>query len=148
MHQSLEDLFIAKTQWRAKIHQSLRLAMIIAFHSTCQHCNQQFESIDLHVDHISPSSGGGPNEVGNYTISCRECNLRKSNRSLPQGVKLFLQESTVRRNAEIQELQTHSARSLRRLVQKNDSDIRIKRLHQFSIREIFKQMDIPLKESY
>jgi len=35
---------------------------------------------NLHIDHIVPFSYFGPNELTNYAVTCRECNLKKGNK--------------------------------------------------------------------
>lgn len=45
----------------------------------CVYCGKT--NIPLEIEHIIPSSRGGSNRVSNLTISCRECNLKKSNMS-------------------------------------------------------------------
>jgi len=47
---------------------------------TCAYCGKQ--DTRLEIDHIVPRSAGGSNRVSNLTICCRECNKKKSNRSL------------------------------------------------------------------
>ena len=46
---------------------------------TCQYCGKTSPSVVLHVDHISPVSGGGDNDILNLITSCEGCNLGKSN---------------------------------------------------------------------
>ncbi|GEB79763.1 hypothetical protein DDE01_11780 [Desulfovibrio desulfuricans] len=46
---------------------------------TCQYCGRKAPDVILHVDHISPRSKGGSDDIMNYVTSCAECNLGKSN---------------------------------------------------------------------
>ncbi len=57
---------------------------------TCQYCGSHPPSIVLHIDHITPVSGGGTNSRDNLVTSCDSCNLGKSNVPLsmvPQSLK-------------------------------------------------------------
>lgn len=49
------------------------------FGRKCVYCNKR--DIPLEVEHIIPKSIGGTNRVSNLTISCRDCNLEKDNRT-------------------------------------------------------------------
>jgi len=46
----------------------------------CVYCGK--DKVPLEVEHIQPRSKGGSDRVGNLTLSCRPCNLKKSNRSI------------------------------------------------------------------
>jgi 5-methylcytosine-specific restriction endonuclease McrA len=45
----------------------------------CAYCHKS--NIPLEVEHIVPKSRGGSNRVSNLTLSCRKCNLKKSNKT-------------------------------------------------------------------
>lgn len=47
---------------------------------TCQYCGRAAPDVTLQVDHISPVSKGGANDVMNLVTSCAECNSGKSDR--------------------------------------------------------------------
>lgn len=49
---------------------------------SCQYCGQSAPDVVLEVDHISPVSKGGKNEILNLITSCWTCNSGKSNREL------------------------------------------------------------------
>ncbi len=49
---------------------------------TCQYCGQKSPEVILHVDHISPVSKGGSNEIVNLVTSCADCNSGKGAREL------------------------------------------------------------------
>jgi len=44
---------------------------------TCQYCGKKAPDIVLHLDHITPVSMGGKNNLLNYVTSCVECNTGK-----------------------------------------------------------------------
>jgi len=46
---------------------------------TCQYCGRKSPEVILEVDHITPRSKGGSDDIGNLITSCRECNRGKSN---------------------------------------------------------------------
>jgi hypothetical protein len=48
----------------------------------CEYCrmHQSLQGATFHVEHIIPSSLGGPSELDNLAWSCPRCNLQKSNR--------------------------------------------------------------------
>lgn len=49
---------------------------------TCQYCGKSAPEIVLHVDHITPVSKGGANDITNLITSCQDCNLGKKDREL------------------------------------------------------------------
>jgi 5-methylcytosine-specific restriction endonuclease McrA len=51
----------------------------------CVYCG--LKQVRLEIDHILPKSKGGTDRVSNLTISCRECNSKKSNYSLQEFLK-------------------------------------------------------------
>lgn len=58
---------------------------------TCQYCGRKAPDVVLQVDHISPVSKGGANEILNYITSCVECNLGKGARELSDDSALAKQ---------------------------------------------------------
>lgn len=46
---------------------------------TCQYCGKRGPTVRLEVDHIVPTSKGGPDDDGNLLTACFECNRGKSN---------------------------------------------------------------------
>ena len=81
---------------RTSIPPFVRRKVIERCDRTCQWCGRQGDSErdadgeKWHVDHVIPLSKGGPNHIGNYTLMCQRCNLRKGNRfpaSLLAGVE-------------------------------------------------------------
>lgn len=47
-------------------------------HFTCQYCGSKPPAVILHIDHITPISKGGTNNLDNLITSCQDCNLGKS----------------------------------------------------------------------
>ena len=45
---------------------------------TCQYCGGKPPAAILHIDHITPVSAGGTNDLANLVTSCKDCNLGKS----------------------------------------------------------------------
>lgn len=55
---------------------------------TCQYCGQTAK--DLTIDHVIPKRHGGPTAWDNLVTACRRCNMKKSDKLLPQtGMKLI-----------------------------------------------------------
>jgi hypothetical protein len=48
----------------------------------CQYCSKQLTRFTTTLDHIVPVSQGGTNSFENVTTACRECNSRKTGKSL------------------------------------------------------------------
>ena len=46
----------------------------------CQLCGDPVADDDVHIDHITPVSLGGRNEINNLQVAHSTCNLRKGNR--------------------------------------------------------------------
>jgi len=45
----------------------------------CAYCNAS--DLPMEIEHIVPRSRGGSNRVGNLTLACHKCNIRKGNRT-------------------------------------------------------------------
>jgi len=56
----------------------------------CQYCGKKFNTQDLNLDHIIPSSRGGKSTWKNLVCSCYKCNTKKRDRTPREaGVKLI-----------------------------------------------------------
>lgn len=55
--------------------QPLSTAVRTYYKGICQYCGAGGAD---HVDHITPHSSGGADDLTNVTLACRSCNLRKS----------------------------------------------------------------------
>lgn len=54
----------------------------------CWYCESKD---DLTIDHLKPTSFGGPDTPGNITVACRSCNSRKSTMSYDDFMMLLAQ---------------------------------------------------------
>ena len=59
---------------------SVRYQVLKSANGKCQLCGVSAQDAVLHVDHITPRSKGGSNEIDNVQCLCEQCNLGKSNR--------------------------------------------------------------------
>ena len=48
----------------------------------CYWCGKSVTSKNMQIDHINPVSKGGRHNISNVCISCRKCNINKSNKDL------------------------------------------------------------------
>lgn len=67
---------------RLPIPKSIRFEIFKRDKFTCQYCGRKAPDIVLHIDHMTPVSKGGTNDLLNLITSCIDCNLGKSNRTL------------------------------------------------------------------
>ena len=58
----------------------VRFAVFVRDNYKCQYCGRKGPEVSLHVDHKTPASLGGSNDMDNLVTACSECNLGKSNR--------------------------------------------------------------------
>lgn len=61
----------------------------------CQYCGRSAPDVVLEVDHISPVSKGGKNDILNLITSCWACNSGKSDRELGDGSVLAKQKAQI-----------------------------------------------------
>lgn len=63
----------------------------------CCYCGKKFQTKDLNLEHIVPSSRGGQSTWNNVVTSCIPCNIKKGD-SLPHeaGMKLLIEPSRPR----------------------------------------------------
>lgn len=57
----------------------LRKAVIARDGMICTICTAPVSSKNLHLDHVRPWTKGGPTTLENLRVTCRRCNIRKSN---------------------------------------------------------------------
>lgn len=53
----------------------------------CVYCGSTPDKSLLHVDHVTPRSAGGGNDIGNLVTSCRDCNLGKGARQIEEPLQ-------------------------------------------------------------
>jgi 5-methylcytosine-specific restriction endonuclease McrA len=59
---------------------------------TCSYCGYQGIQAELTLDHVIPRSKGGGNSFKNIVTACKECNLKKGNKTLQEvGMELSKQ---------------------------------------------------------
>jgi len=63
----------------------------------CQYCNKEFNTKDLNIDHVIPSSRGGKSIWTNLVTSCTWCNSKKGNRT-PEEANMKLKRKPLRPN--------------------------------------------------
>lgn len=56
--------------------------ILAKYHHRCVYCGKT--NVPLEIDHVIPRSRGGTNRISNLVLSCRECNQKKSNKSLEE----------------------------------------------------------------
>jgi hypothetical protein len=64
--------------------------LIIAYNGKCQYCGETKIPGEFHVDHILPKSKGGKDELENYILACKSCNVRKNNLLMSPGGLILL----------------------------------------------------------
>lgn len=69
---------------REPIRKSLRFEVFKRDSFICQYCGQKAPDVVLEVDHITPVSSGGDNDVLNLVTACKACNAGKSDRPLSE----------------------------------------------------------------
>lgn len=68
----------------------------------CQYCGATPPSVVLEVDHISPVSKGGENDIDNLVTSCFDCNRGKGANSLDCIPDTLVQKTAVAKEKEAQ----------------------------------------------
>lgn len=89
------DKMIKKIQWLSINHEperkndigrnipsSLRFFILKRDNFTCQYCGRKAPYVELHIDHIIPWSKVKEHKIENLAVSCKDCNLGKSNKEL------------------------------------------------------------------
>ena len=67
---------------RVPIPRLLRGEIIERDRATCYLCGLKCMPHEIHIDHVTPVAKGGDNHPTNLRVTCRTCNLRKSD-SMP-----------------------------------------------------------------
>lgn len=64
------------------VSKSLRFEILRRDQFTCRYCGSKAPDVQLHVDHVVPTSLGGTDQPENLVTACADCNSGKANRSL------------------------------------------------------------------
>ena len=59
-----------------------RIAIYERDNYVCKHCGKQLTRFSATLDHLRPVSAGGDNSYTNLVTSCRECNSKKTSKTL------------------------------------------------------------------
>ncbi len=72
---------VKKAESKIKIQAGIRRQVFKRDVWKCVSCGRRAEdNIILHIDHITPRSKGGKDEMNNYQTLCETCNIGKSNK--------------------------------------------------------------------
>jgi len=85
---------------RQPIRKSLRFEVFKRDSFACQYCGAKSPDVVLEVDHVTPVSGGGTNDILNLVTACRACNAGKSDRRLSESAAIDKRRSQL---AELEE---------------------------------------------
>lgn len=77
---------------RRAIAKSVRFEVFKRDKFTCQYCGESAPNVILEIDHITPVSKGGTNDIMNLITSCRDCNRGKRDRKLDDGTAVMVQK--------------------------------------------------------
>lgn len=72
----------------------------------CQYCGQTFTSAELEMEHVIPRAQGGRSAWENLVAACRDCNVRKANRTPAEAGMTLLRKPRI--------LTIHTSRALLR----------------------------------
>jgi hypothetical protein len=78
---------------RKNIGTKLRFEVFKRDSFTCQYCGRSAPDVILEIDHISPVSKGGDNDVMNLVTSCWGCNSGKGDRELDDDTVIAKQRA-------------------------------------------------------
>ena len=93
-HQRRARIKKAKGRITKAIIQELIDSQFIDGKGVCPYCNSKITLKDCHLDHMEPLSKGGSNEKSNLIFCCAHCNLKKSDKSLKQWLKIISKENS------------------------------------------------------
>jgi hypothetical protein len=98
------------------VRPSIRFEVFKRDRFTCSYCGSHPPDVQLEVDHVTPRSAGGLDELDNLITACLECNRGKGARLLEEGAGpsfAAATEATVREMSDVTE-RLHQARAYRR----------------------------------
>ena len=77
---------------RKQIPKSVRFEVFKRDKFTCQYCGESAPNVILEVDHITPVSKGGSDDIMNLITSCRDCNRGKTDKKLDDNTAVMVQK--------------------------------------------------------
>ena len=67
-----------------------RANVYVRDNNVCQYCGNEFNKLNLTLDHVIPKSFGGITQWTNIVTCCKSCNIKKANRTPHQaGMRLI-----------------------------------------------------------
>lgn len=78
---------------RKPLGKKLRFEVFKRDSFTCQYCGAKAPDVILHVDHLSPVSSGGSNDILNLITACDACNLGKGARAISDNAEVEKQRA-------------------------------------------------------
>lgn len=72
---------------RKSIGKRLRFSILERDGFRCGYCGASAPDVILHVDHVTPITSGGTNDLDNLVASCAACNFGKTNKELSDEAK-------------------------------------------------------------
>lgn len=77
---------------RKPIPKTIRFEVFKRDKFTCQYCGKAAPEVILEVDHITPVSKGGTNDILNLITACRDCNRGKTNKVISDDSAVKIQK--------------------------------------------------------
>lgn len=78
------------------ISKGARFKVLTRDNFTCRYCGRSAPEVVLHVDHVHPQSRGGSDAMDNLVTACRDCNVCKNAKILPDRTERLQPDLTVR----------------------------------------------------
>ena len=78
---------------RKDIPKRVRFEVLKRDKFTCQYCGRQAPDVVLNIDHITPVSKGGTNDITNLVTSCFDCNSGKTDIELSDDAAVKKQKA-------------------------------------------------------
>jgi len=69
--------FPKRRKHKSKISNRKRFKVLSRDSFACRYCGRKPPDVELHIDHINPTSKGGSSDIENLATSCSDCNTGK-----------------------------------------------------------------------
>lgn len=87
---ALRDRLLSSDLARQSIDKSVRAEVISRDGRLCRYCNAKLMPSKITIDHVTPVSFGGNNNIDNLVVACSPCNMKKGARTPDQaGMQLL-----------------------------------------------------------